>query len=319
MDFNASMPEIPKLRNPWLVAVWPGMGHVALSAGYYLMAKLGMHLLAEFSPRELFDAEHVEVKGGLIHLGRLPRSRIFVWKDPNEQRDLLVFLGEAQPPLGKYAFCSKLVAFARQLGVERVFTFAAMATQMHPEHPSRVFAAATDAEILNELNKFDIEPLDEGQIGGLNGLLLGAAAESGLRGVCLLGEMPHIFAQLPFPKASLAVLEVFAAIAGIEIDLAELSEQAETVNEKLGELLARVETAMEERRGLESEGEDEEQFGIEPIEERRLSPEDEQAIESLFEKAAQDRSKAYELKQKLDTLGVFKDYEDRFLDLFKQA
>lgn len=38
------MSEASKLNKPWLVAVWPGMGHVALSAGYYLMAKLGMHM-----------------------------------------------------------------------------------------------------------------------------------------------------------------------------------------------------------------------------------------------------------------------------------
>jgi len=50
------------------------------------------------------------------------------------------------------------------------------------------------------------------------------AAENGMRGACLLGEMPHVFAQLPFPKASLAVLQVFTDIAGIEIDTTELSE-----------------------------------------------------------------------------------------------
>ena len=72
-----------KLNKPWLVAVWPGMGHVAISAGYYLVAKLGMHILAEFSAHELFDVEHVEVKGGLIRTGRLPRSRFFAWKDPH--------------------------------------------------------------------------------------------------------------------------------------------------------------------------------------------------------------------------------------------
>jgi hypothetical protein len=35
--------------------------------------------------------------------------------------------------------------------------------------------------------------------------------------------------------------------------------------------------------------------------------------------AAKDRSKAFELKQELDRLGVFKEYEDRFLDLFKKS
>lgn len=86
-----------KLNHPWLVAVWPGMGHVAISAGYYLMAKLGMHLLAEFSGHELFDVEHVEVKGGLIRTGRLPRSRFFAWNDPNQKHDIVLFIGEAQP------------------------------------------------------------------------------------------------------------------------------------------------------------------------------------------------------------------------------
>src|SRR5438552_18290023 len=122
------MPEEPKLTQPWLVAVWPGMGQVAISAGYYLMAKLGMHGLAEFSPRELFDVEHVEVKKGSIRSGRLPRSRFFSWQDPHGERDIVVFIGEAQPPIGRYAFCQRLLEFAADLGVERVVTFAAMAT-----------------------------------------------------------------------------------------------------------------------------------------------------------------------------------------------
>jgi hypothetical protein len=45
--------EKQSLHHPWLVAVWPGMGHVALNAGYFLLAKLQMHLIAEFTPREL--------------------------------------------------------------------------------------------------------------------------------------------------------------------------------------------------------------------------------------------------------------------------
>ena len=95
-----------KLKNPWLVAVWPGMGNVAISAGYYLMAKLGMHLLAEFPARELFDVDHVDVKDGLIQPGRLPQSRFFVWNDPRGQHDLVVFIGEAQPPMGRIRLLS---------------------------------------------------------------------------------------------------------------------------------------------------------------------------------------------------------------------
>src|SRR6478672_2772521 len=156
------MPEAKKLKKPWLVAVWPGMGHVAISAGYYLIAKLDMDAVAEFSARELFDVEHVEVKKGLIRSGRLPRSRFFTWKDPKKERDLVIFIGEAQPPLGRHAFCKRLIDFAKELGVERVFTFAAMATQMRPEDDSRVFAAATDVQTLAEFRRLELPVLADG-------------------------------------------------------------------------------------------------------------------------------------------------------------
>jgi hypothetical protein len=41
-------------------------------------------------------------------------------------------------------------------------------------------------------------------------------------------------------------------------------------------------------------------------------------IEQLFTQAREDRAKAYELKRELDRLDVFREYEDRFLDLFKK-
>lgn len=309
------MPEPVILNKPWLIAVWPGMGHVAISAGYYLVTKLGMSILAEFAARELFDVEHVEVKRGIIRTGHLPRSRFFVWKGPQDGHDIVVFIGEAQPPKGRYLFCQRLVEFARQLGVERVYTFAAMARPMHPERPSRVFVAATDEDMLAELKKLELEVLEDGQIGGLNGVLLGAAAEAGLRGACLLGEMPHLFAGFPFPKASLAVLEAFRTIANLKIDLDELAEEAKKVEHKLGDLLEKVEQALEQQQ----EPGEEELSEFEPVSEEgeEVTPEDVERIESLFEQATRDRSKAYELKRELDRLQLYKEFEDRFLDLFK--
>ncbi|HEY8506418.1 MAG TPA: PAC2 family protein [Gemmataceae bacterium] len=309
------MAEQLRLNHPWLVAAWPGMGNVALNAGVYLLAKLEMSSLAELEANELFDVDHVEVHEGIIRPGRRPRNRLFVRRDPEGKRDLVLFLGEAQPPLGKYPFCRQLLAHAREFGVERVLTFAAMATRMRPEQPSRVFAAATDAEGLEELKRLGLEPLEGGHIGGLNGVLLGAAAEAGLRGACMLGEMPHIFSQLPFPKASLAILEAFATLTGIEIDLDELAEQAREMDQRLGELLTRV----EETYGQQFSGEgEEEEYAGEAGAEEPLGPEEVARIEKLFEEAARERAKAFELKRELDRLGVYKDYEDRFLDLFKK-
>src|SRR5262249_25405975 len=170
---------------------------------------------------------------------------------------------------------------------------------------SRVFGAATDGDSLNELKRHELEVLDDGQIAGLNGVLLGVAAEAGMRGSCLLGEMPHIFSQLPFPKASMAILKVFTAMTNIELDFAELAEQAQNMEEQLGELLTRVEEAY----GTQVT-EEKEEFAAESAEDKPVGPSVRRRIE--------DRAKAFELKQELDRLGVFKEYEDRFLDLFKK-
>jgi hypothetical protein len=61
----------------------------------------------------------------------------------------------------------------------------------------------------------------------------------------------------------------------------------------------------------------EEAFSAEPPEEERIHAEDRRRIEELFAQARLDRSKAFELKSELDRLDVFRDFEDRFLDLFK--
>jgi len=306
------MAEQVKLTHPWLIAAWPGMGHVALNAAYYLLAKLEMRLIAEYEARDLFDVDQVEVKEGLIQPARQPHNRFFVWTDPHQKHDIVVFIGEAQPPIGKSPFCRKIVDYARALGVERVFTFAAMATQMHPDHRSRVFGAATDEQNLEELKRLELKILRDGQIGGLNGVLLAAAVENGLPGACLLGEMPHIFIQLAYPKASLAILEVFATMSDMDLDLAELSEQARLMDEKLGELLSQAE-ATYGKQPVEEEG-----YSREPAEEEGPDFAQLRRIDRLFEQAEKDRSTAFELKQELDRLGLFKEYEDRFLDLFKK-
>ena len=53
-----------KLTHPWLVAVWPGMGHVALNGGVYMLAKLGIQ------EESLFLALEIPAR----HRGLVPRA-----------------------------------------------------------------------------------------------------------------------------------------------------------------------------------------------------------------------------------------------------
>ena len=316
------MSEPIDLHDPWLVAVWPGMGSVALGAGNYLIEQLSAQWLTELDVQDLFEIQHVEVDKGLSSAGKLPRCMFFFWQDPAGKHDLLIFIGEAQPASGGLSLCEKVLDFAARHGVKRFYTFAAMSTQLHPSGEPRVFGAATARKLLAPLRRRKVEILASGQIGGLNGVLLAAGARRKVDGVCLLGEMPYFAAGVPNPKASQAVLEVFCDVAGIDLDFTSLAQQAEEVNRRLTELLNKA------NRAAGQPTEDAEDFTVPSFAdddeaqtkgEPDLDAQVRQRIDNLFNQARRDRGKALQLKQELDRLGLFKCFEDRFLDLFRKT
>ncbi|MGE5609513.1 MAG: PAC2 family protein [Bacillota bacterium] len=308
------------LRDPWLVAVWPGMGSIALLAGSYLLQELNVRRVAELGARDYFEIQNVDVKNGLASIGRLPRSVFFEWRNPRGEHDLLLFAGEAQPTSGGYEMCQKIIDYAMERGVKRFFTFAAMATQLTPGTTPRVFAVATDTTTLQQVQDVNVEVLEDGQITGLNGLLLAAGAERGLHGTCLLGELPYFAVGVPNPRAAKAVLERFTELANIQLDFTDLEQQAQAMDENLEQLVEQMNQsageADEEQEAEEGETAEEPPAKPQPP---AVDPRTQRRIEALFERARQDRSKAFELKRELDRLGVFKQYEDRFLDLFRNA
>jgi proteasome assembly chaperone (PAC2) family protein len=309
------MMQKKKLNDPILIAAWPGMGHVAVTACYYLIAKLGMEFRAEYLTNDLFDVDHVAIESGVVQPFRYPKNQFFVWRNPEGGNDLLVFIGEAQPPNGQYNFCRKLIDYVQSEGVTKVFTFASLATAIQLEDDSRVIGAATDTETLHQLIGNDVGLLNNGSISGMNGILLGVAAERKLPGGCLLGEIPQIFAGVPYPKASLAVLNAFSQITGIPIDTSEMNIEVDKMQQHLSDVISQFRRL--EQEGKPEETDAEETYLPDPMENGKLSDEEKQRLEELFEEAQKDRTSAYELKRELDRLDVFAEYEDRFLDLFK--
>lgn len=322
------------LNEPWLIAAWPGLGNVAVGAAVYLINSLDMRPVHELAPRGQFAPQHIDIQRGVARTPRMPRSRVFEWRNPGDGRDLLVFVGEAQPQVGGWEICTELMDYAVRREVKRVVTFAALATQLHPASDPTVYGAVTDPGLLTELHAGAVKLLTEGQIGGLNGVALAAAIERSIPGICLMAEIPYFAAGVPNLISSRRALEIFTALANIQVELAELQEQGEQVRQALLDLMERM-RAEAERAEAEGEEEGEEPESEEgPAPEAGAEPPGEAAparggdglplearsrIERLFDEARRDRSAAFRLKEELDRLGVFETYEDRFLDLFRRA
>lgn len=308
-----------ELRSPWLVAVWPGMGAVGHLAGNTLVQLLGARPVTEIPAGGYFGLTAVSVRAGVIESVHQPRTILAEWRNPNGPRDLVILLAESQPTSAERKYSETVLTAAREMGVARVFTFAAMATAVPPAAPARVFAAATDQRLLEELRQHGAETLPHGEIGGMNGFFLSVAAEQGIPGACLLGEMPFFAAGVLNPKSSAAVLRVFAQACGLTLDLRLLDSQAQVVEQQLGMLEKQLQGQRSETREPSATSDVVSRDWRKPERELEFSKADEARIEVLFQDAERDRSSAMLLKSELDRLGVFSRYEDRFLDLFKRA
>jgi hypothetical protein len=215
------------LREPTLIAAWPGMGLVGFNAVEFLRTHLAAQKIAEIDPADFFSVAGIQVKEGLAAPLRIPSNTFHAWFNPAGPHDLLLFLGSSQPAPGREIALSSLVLdVAERFHAKRLVTAAAMASQIDHLAPSKVFGVCNHPDEVTELKKLGVQLLQEGEVGGLNGLLIGVAQERGFHGSCLMGEMPHYTTHIENPKASQAVLEILCRMLSLELDFTPLVEKA---------------------------------------------------------------------------------------------
>lgn len=308
----------PKLKNPYLICAWPGMGEVAFKATTYLVDKLKAIEFAEILPEDFFYLTSSIIQEGILNLPQLPFSKFYYWKNNTGKNDLLIFISNAQPDLVRAEdYARRIIHLARSFKVKQVISFAAMPQPIDHTQEPQVWFAATSPELNNNLKKYNFKFLSEGQISGMNGLFLGFVKKEGLQGFCLLGEIPLYTIQIENPKASYCVLEALSRILNIRIDFTNLIEQVHIMEGEINKLLDYLKLGSHQAGPI---GEEE----IEKIKKSlsqltKLPVSVKEKIEKLFTQAKTDISKANELKKELDKWNVYKEYEDRFLDLFKKT
>ena len=299
-----------------LVAGWPGIANVAVQAVRYLAEALGAEPIGEVDPQGWFLPQAVLVRESLVELAPLPRSRLLLVRRRPEH--LLIFLGEAQPARG-YDMARELLGELRRFGLRRVYACAAAVAPVHHRERPRVWGAATAGHLLEEARAHGVVPMGEavggeGTISGLNGLLVGAAREVGLEGMCLLGEVPfYLPPQLEFPPAALSVLEALGGMLGVELELGPFRERVQLWEREAGPLLDRLFEAAQRvsGRALRRESPQPSKPPGEVLEFTRVR------IEHLFEEARRDPSKVEALRAELERLGLFEEYRERFQELLR--
>ncbi|MCK4436621.1 PAC2 family protein [bacterium] len=294
------------VKDPVMLAGWPGMGNVALMAIDYLRKKMGGVHFAEIDTGKFSTPDAVIIKDGLAKLPPLPRNLFYYTKHP----DLVIFEGEAQLT-GKASIIlmNEILDLARELKVRRIYTAAAFPLPMSYQEAPRVYGVANQKSLRDLLSHYRVRIMEGGQISGLNGLLLGFAERRGIEAACLLATLPNYAINFPNPKASRAIAEVLGRISNVRVDMRELDLAVKEMDERM----AMIEERIKEIFPLMEKEEE-----IVNLEKEKVPDYVMKKIDKLFQEAKVDRKKAYPLKEELDRWDLYKFYEDRFLDLFKE-
>ena len=219
--------EAPTLRKPILIAGLPDSGRVAKIVLDHLIKSLNAqslgYLYSDYLPPRLLLKQDGTPE--------LMKHEFYYWINNQPDNDLILYTGDAQPilPEGAYRLSEAVVNLAEKLGVDTVVTVGAFITGKITDNP-KVYGAASQPELVKELESLDVQIIDSGAVTWMNGLIPGLAKVRNLKGLFLSGETSGFMVD---PRAAMIILRVLIRKLGLQIEMKELEEQAKEIEDAL--------------------------------------------------------------------------------------
>jgi proteasome assembly chaperone (PAC2) family protein len=233
-----SMVDRPDLDAPVLVMAlkgWIDAGLGADGAADVLIEGLDRQTVARFDADSLLDWR-----------ARRPTMRLvdgvntqltweeteLSWAKDGSGNDVLLLLGN-EPDHAWLSFSEQVVDLALDLGARLAIGLGAYPTPVPHTRAPLLAASASSDELAQGLVKNSVEVPS-----GIQGMIERRAALRGLPALGLWVQVPHYVAAMPYPAASLALLQGANRIAGLDLPIADLPERADASRARIDELIA---------------------------------------------------------------------------------
>jgi proteasome assembly chaperone (PAC2) family protein len=231
----------PELTRPALIAAFRGWNDGAqaasLAAGY-LAKTWEAQRFADLDPEEFFDFQatrpHVSLEEGLTRRIDWPETAFYHARPGGLDRDIVLLLG-IEPNLRWRTFSDLLIGLARELQVEFMITLGALLADVPHTRPPPVTGSASDPDLVRQLGLSASRY--EGPT-GIVGVLHDACRRESIPSASLWAAVPHYVSLTPSPRAAVALCERLGDLIGVEVDVGELEEAAQSYEEQVSEAVA---------------------------------------------------------------------------------
>lgn len=230
----------PDVTDPILVVAlegWIDAGIGAAGAMAHLVQEMDTTLVATFDSEALIDYRS---RRPVMHLVEGVNTGL-TWPSIElrqgvdaEGNDVLLLAG-AEPDARWKAFTSEVVDLAGELGVGLVVGLGAYPAPVPHTRSTRLSTSATSAELAARVGQL-AGTLDVPA--GVQAAIERRCAEEGLPNVGIWAQVPHYAAAMPFPGASVALLEGLERVARVRVDVEALREADRLLRARLDGLVA---------------------------------------------------------------------------------
>jgi hypothetical protein len=147
----------------------------------------------------------------------------------------LALLAGPEPDMRWRSFSDAVAELASALEVRLMVGFGGFPAGAPHTRPIKLAATASDSQLAQQIG------FVSGTIevpAGIQAAIERACSKKGIPSIGLWARVPHYVAAMPFPAASLALLDGLAGLSGLVIDSDVLAGSAEAARRKVDELIA---------------------------------------------------------------------------------
>jgi proteasome assembly chaperone (PAC2) family protein len=231
----------PSLADPVLVIAlegWIDAGFGAATAIATLLDISDANLVASFDGEYFLDQRArrpmARIVDGVTTELRWPEIQLRHGTDSGGL-DLL-FLAGPEPDFHWLEFCELVVGLAEQFNVRIVVGLGAFPAPAPHTRPVRL-AATVPQSSQRLLEKVGLVAGELEVPAGIMSALELAFADADIDAITLWARVPHYVATLPYPQASVALIEGLSAMAGVVLDSTALRKAADDARSRVNELV----------------------------------------------------------------------------------
>ncbi len=147
----------------------------------------------------------------------------------------VLLLTGPEPDLRWRAFTDDVLHLAADLSVTMTVGLGAFPAPVPHTRPVRLAATATSRELADGVG---FVPGTIDVPGGIHAAIEQAMGAEGRPATGLWARVPHYIANLPYPAASVAILDGLRFVAGVEVDTTELQAAAGVTNARIDSLIS---------------------------------------------------------------------------------